>query len=365
MSFPPKPDKRLKVLVSGLSNNLGGTEAVVGTYALALDADVQFEYMAFEKLQQLDFVKGTNSVVHICPDNSRPMKRAAFLRDILLNSQYDAVWVNCNHLLHVDVLHEAKKAGVPVRICHAHNTEFLGSTKTQFLSNINRGIAIRDSTIRLACSEAAGKFFFRESSYQVLPNAVNTERFTFNQVERDRIRRDLSVCNDLVLVNVARLSKQKNQDFLLRVVAGLRSQNVPATLLLVGSGELRSVLEESARILNINEYVRFVGAQQDVSSYLSASDIFLFPSLFEGLGISCIEAQFNGLTCLVSECLPPETRISRRINYLPLDIDVWVEAIINLSFNISHSSTLTNDSFLYNISKTKDSLYGFLSGKLR
>ena len=258
---------------------------------------------------------------------------AAF-RTLLGERRYDAVHLNIYHALSLLYARDAALAGVPVRIAHSHNNglrrSLLRPVKLAINSAARRSLAAWP-TVRAACSRDAADFLFPAGAEtEIVPNGIRLERFAFRAEDRETVRSGLGLGNRLVLGEVGRLCGQKNQMFLLEVIAALVAAGKDAVLLLVGEGELRPALEVRAEALGVSDRVIFYGTSDDVPGLLSAMDVFALPSLFEGLGIVAVEAQASGLPVLCSEYIPAEalaTDLARRLQ-LSEGPAVWAEAIL-------------------------------------
>lgn len=161
-----------------------------------------------------------------------------------------------------------------------------------------------------ACSKDAGEWLFgkkitHQANFFVVPNAIDTAQFAYNPATRSEMRQKLNVKNNFIVGHVGRLDVPKNHTFLLKIFAEVYKQNPQASLLLVGDGPLKEDLVKQTEQLNIQKAVLFCG-NQSAAPYYQAMDVFVFPSLYEGLGISIIEAQTAGLPCIVSNHLPQE-----------------------------------------------------------
>lgn len=230
------------------------------------------------------------------------------------------------------VLYYAKRYGIPIRIAHAHNIDFQTQSRYKlFFANIFKPLLKKYATDFFACSEAAGKWLFGNKEFMVIKNAVDTKRFQFNQEKREQIRRELGITKNFVVGNVGRFSEQKNHSFLINVFDEIHKRKADAKLLLIGQGEKQVELEKQVRLLRLNDCVIFAGFHNNVEDYMSAMDVFVFPSHFEGLGLVLIEAQANGLPCYTSkDVVPLEAKVSEQLDYLPLDADAeyWAENIV-------------------------------------
>lgn len=227
----------------------------------------------------------------------------------------------------------AKKAGVPLRIAHSHNTR---ATKSK---NIIRNlfpvaakyIINRYANVRLACEEAAGRaLFYKKNNFEVLHNGIDLERFSYSLSDRNRIRRSLGIDNSKkVLLHVGRFEEQKNHTYLIDVFSRQMKDDPNTVLILVGDGSLAEAIRTQVREAGAGEAVFFAGKQSDMAAYYSAADVFVLPSLYEGLPVSLVEAQANGLTCLVSDTTDSNADLgSGCMSFISLrDKGAWVKAI--------------------------------------
>lgn len=185
--------------------------------------------------------------------------------------------------------------------------------------------------IHFACSrEAALWMFGRRASVRLMPNGIDTERFAFHPDSRLRVRREMGFAEELVVGHVGRFSAPKNHERMLKIFANLSKHEPRARLLLVGDGALRGRIEQDVRALGLEEKVTLAGVRADIPALLSAMDVFLFPSHFEGLGVALIEAQASGLRVAASDSVPSVAKVTDLVSFLPLSAPdtVWVDAII-------------------------------------
>lgn len=235
-------------------------------------------------------------------------------------------------------LKAAKKAGVPVRIAHSHNTsidkDFKYPLKMYFRSRIN-GVV----TDRLACGREAGEFLFKNKSFKVIPNAVDADIFLYDAHLREKKRRELGLENNLVVGHVGRLSYQKNHKFLIQIFDALIKKEPAAKLVLVGVGEKEQEIREQVKALGLDESVIFLGNRSDVNELYQAMDVFVLPSLFEGIPVVGVEAQFADLPCLFSDKTPDEVKFNVRTKFIGLDKapEFWANEILAAGSGISRS----------------------------
>ena len=239
------------------------------------------------------------------------------------------------------VLKYAKKIGVPIRIAHSHSIEF--QTKNIFkkmFGNLLKPKLKKYATNFFACSEEAGKWLFgnkvvNSSKFEVIRNAINIDKFRFNEQKRKQIRKQLNIKEDtLIIGNVGRFVELKNHIFLIDIFNEIHKKNSNSKLMLVGSGKDENKIKEKVALLNLNEYVMFLGFKNNPNDYMCAMDIFVFPSKFEGLGLVLIEAQASGLKCYASkDVIPIDAHVSDLLEFISLQKSAteWANSILSLN----------------------------------
>lgn len=216
--------------------------------------------------------------------------------------EIDVVHVHGNALLYVTALFLAKKHGIPCRIMHSHNTN-VRRPPYRAIHELNKLYVEKLATDRFACSDEAGKWMFR-GPYRVIRNAIDIDKYSFDSAVRADARRELDLSGKFVVGHVGRFLASKNHPFLLEVFQEVLKQEPRAILLLVGSGPLEPAVRLKVEELGIKDSVRFLGVRKDVERLMQAMDVFVLPSLFEGLPVVLIEAQAAGLHCFVSSVIP-------------------------------------------------------------
>lgn len=245
--------------------------------------------------------------------------------------------------IHVDgadlVAWMARKRNIPV-IRHSHNTRF--SKPSGRVRSVIKPLAFRavrmivssGESMRLACSQNAGEFLFGKAAFEVIPNGIDLNRFSFDAERRSRTRRDLGVeSSEILLLNIGRCANQKNQWFALEIAAELACRKIEGSLVVVGDGPLIGELQAYAAQLGLDPDKVFLGARDDVADLYSAADVFLLTSLYEGFPISLVEAQANGLVCIVPDNVSKEVDLTGQVMFLPLADGVakWVDTIGGMS----------------------------------
>jgi glycosyltransferase involved in cell wall biosynthesis len=190
--------------------------------------------------------------------------------------------------------------------------------------------------VKFAPSDLAAKYTFGEKAYEsgkvtLLHNAVDLDVFHFDANGGKVVRQELGISEDALLVgHVGRFMTQKNHGFLLEIFCEIAAIKPDARLLLVGKGELEQNLREQAERLGIVDKVIFAGVRSDIPQILSAMDVLVFPSLYEGMPNTVIEAQATGLPCVIADTITREADITGLVQHLPLDLDAkeWAESAI-------------------------------------
>lgn len=197
---------------------------------------------------------------------------------------------------------------------------------------------------RFACSRAAGEFLFCPQqtgrSFYLLPNAIDRKRFSFNSSIRRQVRETLSLNDAFVVGHIGRFVPQKNHRFLIQVFHKVAADIPAARLLLIGDGPLRNEIQDMVHNRGLEQKVIFLGQRTDIPDLLQAMDLFVLPSIYEGLPVSCLEAQASGLPCLVADSVSRETAYGSNFHFLPLNDDTaWCQAVIHQHKKTAQVST--------------------------
>ena len=310
----------------------GGLETMLMNYYRAIDrTKVQFDFLTHRdfRADYDDEIEALGGKIYRLP-NLNPFGRSylgALDRFFREHPEYRIVHSHLDCMSAIP-LKAAKKLGVPVRIAHSHSSRQDRDLKYPLKLLFKRGI-FGQATQLFACGKEAGKWMFGTDDFRVLNNAIDAERYRFDPEVRQEVRRELGIPADAPVVgHVGRFMAPKNHGFLLRIFAELPDH---ARLLLVGDGELRAENEHLAEELGIRDRVIFAGLRSDVDRMLQAMDVFVFPSLYEGLPLSIIEAQAAGLPCLISDKVPIECKKTELVTQIPLDASPaeWAEAVLS------------------------------------
>lgn len=227
-------------------------------------------------------------------------------------------------------LFAAKLTGIPVRIAHAHSSGQDKDWKYPVKILLKKWIPLCASHL-FACSEAAGKWMFPNRDHTLIYNGVDTRCFRYDPQMRNSMRKHLSVENKLVIGHVGRFAPVKNHSFLIDVFSHFHAQHPDSVLLLIGDGQLHGRIQKQVQDLSLSDSVIFAGKQNSVSPYYQAMDLFLFPSRYEGFGISVLEAQVSGLPCVISQEISEECTATDLVTKVPLSASAqdWAAHILS------------------------------------
>lgn len=223
----------------------------------------------------------------------------------------------------------ARRAGVPVRIAHSHNTDIDRDMKYP-LKQMFRFLLPTVTTHRAACGTEAGRFLFRGGDFQIIPNAVDAAAFAYDAALRHDKRLELGLNDALVMGHAGRFTDVKNQAFLVDVLYQVLRAEPEAMLLLAGTGAREGAVKEKAAAMGLADRVLFLGSRSDMAGLYQAMDVFVMPSLFEGLPVVGVEAQFAGLPCVFSDRITRELAFTERCSFLSLEggAALWAEEIL-------------------------------------
>lgn len=308
----------------------GGIETMLMNYYRHMDrTKVQFDFLVHRDFEA-DFddeIEALGGRIYRVPPMN-PLKPSYWraLDDFFRAHPYEIVHCHLNYKSGV-VLAAAKRVGIPVRVAHAH-TASMSAGFSKFARIVMKPLIPRTATHCLACGRAAGDAIFGGMPYGLIPNAIDAGALSFREKVRRRMRRELGLAEEYTLIHVGRFGGEKNHAFLLDAFAEVRKAEPTAVLLLAGDGPLRSELEHRAEALPKGA-VRFLGVRRDVPDLLQAADVFAFPSIFEGLPVTMIEAQAAGLPCVKSDTVTDECIVTDLVTSLPIDDPKpWADAIL-------------------------------------
>ena len=343
---------RILHVVSKLSINSGVMNVIMNYYRYIDRTKIQFDFLYFEERipdlkKEIERLGGKVYFVHK-PSLKRCINTYKEFNSFFERNaaKYTAVHLHEVYLVHF-INHFCKKYNIKHLITHAHTTKYSDNPKNALRNKI-MCLGLNDvATDLFACSKAAGKFYYGKEAVdsgkvKIIPNAINLEKYKFNENVRNKIRKELKLEDKFVVGHIGRMAPQKNQKFLLKIFSEVKKRKNNAILLMIGDGPLKSEIEKEIDNLNLRDSVILFGVRNDVPQLLMAMDVFVLPSLFEGLGIVAIEAQASGLTCILSKEVPKEVEI-HSCKFLSLNElnSIWADYISNTKRNyLDHENNL-------------------------
>ena len=307
--------KKILVIVTTAFTPTGGLTTVMMNYYRVLPHDTyQIDFCSSNVAQKILFEElHQNGSCYY----QLPLRKSIihyFISLMKLCRQYDIVHINANSATASLELLAAKLAGVKNRIIHNHTSKTLHPILNFLLLPFYRTLY----TTAIACSKEAGEWLYH-TDFKILKNAIDTKRFSFDKNMRSRIRKQYGISEkEVVIGHVGKFYEPKNHSFLIDIFAEYHLLNPSSKLLLVGDGVLRKIIEEKCERLKISNVVIMPGLKPNAQDFLQAMDIFLFPSLYEGMPLSVVEAQCSGLPCFVSDAITDSVCIGEDVFRLPL-----------------------------------------------
>lgn len=371
------PDK-IKILQSVNSLGIGGNEIFVMNFYRQLDKEkFQIDFVIYDdtRLNLYEQINKSWSKVFICKKKFKNKYIQAIseirqVKKILDREHYDII--HCHSCSFIGILRGAipgfMTKGTKV-ISHAHNPgKPKGTIFDNAIRHLTKKLLSHISDLGFACSEECGnskytRSFQKSSRYAVIRNAIDTEKFLFDECARKEKRKHYGIENSFVIGSVGRLEEQKNFLFLVDVLAEYLKVNKQCCLLLVGDGKQKEMIMERAKNEGIDQHLVLAGLTEHPEKFYSAMDVFALPSIYEGFGLVNIEAQVSGLACVVSQAIPREADISGKVDFLPFDVSQWCKMLeknrVNNHFSNRqslytkeydiHSEVLRLESFYNNI----------------
>lgn len=345
----------------------GGVESVIYNYFSHMEQD-NFEVHIIGhgiKVQACaDRFSNMGFVIHnITPKSVNFLRNMSEMKGIFRENKFDVIHSHLTEWACVPMF-LGWLCGVRVRVNHSHMAEKPSGLKNKIYYGIRLFFGKLFATDYFACGEDAGRYLFgeravKEGKVTILPNAIDFGRYHFNSVLRNKMRQELGLQqNTMAIGHVGRFFAQKNHRFLMEIFRDYHKLNQNSILLLFGDGELRNEIESQVELYGLEEAVRFMGVQQNMSDWYQPMDVFALPSLYEGLPVVGVEAQAIGLPCLFSDQITKEIGISTGTKFLPIDkgTEPWVGALCSYK---NKNTTPVVDMERYDITKRAKYLQEF------
>ena len=327
----------IRILHSVSNMDRAGIETMLMNFYRHMDREkVQFDFLA-NKPKPGDYddeIREMGGRIFVSPGYKNVGQYFGYMAELFKNHPEYRIIHAHNGSLMLYALECAKMNNIPVRIAHAHATSIPFDFKNG-IKKCMKPMIKYVATDYWGCSNAAGEFYFSKKRWdkrnQLIHNAIDADKFTFNEESRRRIREQYGLGDKFVVGHIGRLTWQKNQKKLLEIFAALHRTNPKSQLVIVGTGELLEKLKNQARELGIFDAVTFCGMQTNVNEWYSVFDVFVLSSWYEGLPVVGIEAQAADLPCIFTDKITPEVKITDRVRFMGLNDDekAWRDAILS------------------------------------
>lgn len=354
--------KRIRIAMVATNLKLNGISSIIANYISYLDM-AKFEITLVvgqgvaPRFRNLCNERNVR-IIEIAPRKEEPLKFYTQLFKVFIHENFDMVHVHGSNASIGAELFLAKLAGIKGRIAHSHNT----TSTSMRIHKIMKPIFNISYTDGLACGELAGKWLFGKRPFTIIPNGVKINNFRFSLDLRNSMRKKLNLNGKFVIGHIGRFNYQKNHGYILKIFNEIYKINKNAILLLIGKGpdyeKIKSEISRSPFKSNVMLY----GETNNPSSLYMAMDEFLFPSRFEGLPVTLVEAQMSGLPAVISDVITPEIKMSDKLKFMSLNASPksWAQEVLSNKVDIKTREDFfkLNDSTIsyYNIKKDVYSL---------
>lgn len=327
----------MKIIEFCAKLNIGGAQTVAANIARYADSSMSFCYVVFgdeigeyeDELKELG-----HKIIHMNGPRNNVLQFIKQSIEIMKTEQANVVHAHTMYSCGLIML-AAKVAKVPGRISHSHTTDddTCNNLIRKLYKLLMRSLIIICGTDFCACGVDAGNTLYGKKWFskngEVIRNGIDIHKFEFNLENRDKIRTELGIQNKLVVGHIGHYVKVKNQGFLIRIINQMIASRPNTVLLLYGEGPERESLSKTIEDYGVEEQVKLMGNVNNIAEVLSAIDVFVFPSLYEGTPLALIEAQVNGLPCIISDTIPEDACLTNNIFKLGLDcsINEWIRTI--------------------------------------
>ncbi len=325
----------MKILYYIYGLNIGGAETFI--YSVLSNIDTNKYHIDFalqshnnRNTDLLRLCQEKDAKIYYVPAfYSSIFKSIKETENIISKEGYDLIHIHQNAMINIAPIIAGKKCGIPI-VMHSHNSLSNAGSLGKVIHIINRKI-FASKVIRLACGKEAGKWMYGKLDYKIISNAILLNRYKFSEEYRQEIREKNNISSDaLVVGHIGRFVAAKNHDYILDIFKRIAINN-DALLVLVGDGQLKNHILDRVQSEGLAGKVIFTGNVDDAYKYYSAFDALLFPSLFEGLPFTLVEAQAAGLYCLVSTNVTKDVKVTDCVKYIELDspTTVWEKELVN------------------------------------
>ncbi len=342
----------IRILHSVSNMDRAGIETMLMNYYRHIDRDkIQFDFLCNKTKPGAydDEIKSMGGRIYHTPglNPAKYPKYLSYMKSLFKENPEYKILEAHNGALGLYALHAAKVNNIPVRIFHAHGASITKDwklpiklfCKSRLKANMNHNF-----TCGIAAAECYfGKQVVENGDYELIPNAIEVQRFVFDKNIRESLREQYNLQDKHVIGHVGRFMTQKNHTFLLDVFKKLTEQDNQAYLVLLGDGELMESIKAKAEEFDLKNKILFVGNVGNANEWYSAFDAFVLPSIWEGLPVVGVEAQASDLPCIFSDGVTKEIGLTDKVQFVPLKAPAseWVQAFEKaLSINERKDNTV-------------------------
>ncbi len=362
--------KPVRVLVVAPLGVGGVTNMMISIQKHIDRGKINFDYLVFhdrkEPCEDIVIAMGSRKLVasvdHIRIKPLRRILRMGEIRRVCRKNNIRILHYNADNPADLMNIIAAKMGGVKYVTAHSHNAGYGRSgIGTFILGTISKPFFPMFCNSYYGCSDLAAKFLFPKSiilndKYTVLPNGIKLEKYKYNPEIRNDVRKTLGLQNKFVIGHVGRFSDQKNHTFLLDIYQKIYEKDKNTVLLLFGVGELMEPMKRKTLQLGIENAVIFYGASNEMNKMWQAIDVFVMPSLHEGLPVTGIEAQASGLPCVFADTITREVDVTGKSEFLSLNDspEIWADHVLKHKSDIRESGAAALKEAHYDIQQTAD-----------
>ena len=325
-----------RILIYGLTAKLGGLENFIINHLRLMNTEgLEIHLLVHETPIFEDRLREKGFIIHQVPRRGENfLANIRQTKKLFKDYHFDTIWMHVCTLSTIEAIKQAWKANVGQRIVHVHCPQASGGWKMETFHKHHKKSIHKYANRYWACSQGAADFSFSEKiqaspSYALVHNAIDLDRFAYSPTKRTKIRKELAIGDEFVLGHIGHLVDVKNHDYLLDVFKSYHERDNSAKLILVGKGNLEEQIREKVIRLGLKESVFCVGSKTNVADYYSAFDVLVFPSKYEGLPLSLVEAQASGLPCLISKNNDEVVALTPLVQFASIEEDpsVWADAL--------------------------------------
>lgn len=323
----------IRILHIVTNMDCGGLETMIMNYYRKIDRkQIQFDFLVHrsEKAYFDEEIMEMGGIIYHLPKLNPFSKNYLNKLKSFFKNHKEYKIVHC----HLDCmsaipLKVAREFNVPVRIAHSHNSNQTKDFKYLLKRFYKRQITCV-ATDLFACSYDAGEWMFKTTKFEVMPNAIDCSKYIYDINKQILKKKELGLKDESIIGHIGRFSPQKNHKFLLEIFKRVNEKEPNSKLLLIGQGQLCNSIKTYVHKLDLEEKVKFLGVRKDIPDLLQVMDVFLFPSLYEGLPVTIIEAQSAGLPCIISDKVPIECKKTDLVQQIGLkqDVDFWADVVL-------------------------------------